>query len=123
MIKKIAAILLFTAALLASDPPREQKLQQAIDLMESKGDLAHAIPLLEEVARSADQTLAARGLLYLGRAHERRDAARARAMYERIIRDFSSQADAVTEARKRLTTLSGANPATTLTVHQVFTDG
>lgn len=122
MIKKIAATLLFTAALLASDPPREQKLQQAIDLMESKGDLAHAIPLFEEVARSSDPVLASRGLLYLGQAQERQDAVRARATYERIIKDFNTQTEAVAEARKRLAALSPANTTTALTVHQVFAD-
>jgi len=43
-----------TATLLAQDPAREQKLQQAIDLIESKGDVAHAMPLLEDAANKPD---------------------------------------------------------------------
>ena len=72
-IATIAAGVVFTSTLLASDPVREQKLQQAIDLIESKGEIAHAIPLLEDAAKSTDRALAARALLYLGQAQERTD--------------------------------------------------
>ena len=88
LIATVAAAILATSALRADDPAREQKLQQAIDLIESKGDLAHAIPLLEDVSKSTDRALAARALLYLGQALERTDKARAKQTYERIIADF-----------------------------------
>lgn len=112
----IAAIVTLGAAQRANDPAREQKLPQAIDLLESKGDLAKAMPIFEDVARSSDRALAARGLLYLAQAQERQGAGRARATYERIIRDFSNQTETVAEARKRLDALGGAtrNAPTTL---------
>src|SRR6185436_12849075 len=72
-----------TTSLLAQDAAREQKLQQAIDLLETKGDAARAMPLLEEVSKSSDRRVAARGLLYLGQAQERQGNTRARATYER----------------------------------------
>lgn len=96
--------------LLAQDQARERKLQQAIDLLETKGDAARAMPLLEDVAKSADQSLAARGLLYLGQAQERQGNARARATYERIIQHFGNQSEIVQQARARLNGL-GTSPA------------
>ena len=58
MRKVLTAAMMFAAALLAADPARERTLQRAIDLMESKGDLAKAMPLFEEATRSADKALA-----------------------------------------------------------------
>ena len=73
-LRPLATVLLsasLVVVIAAQDPSREQKLQQAIDLLETKGDVVKAVPLLEEVARSSDSSLAARGLLYLGQAQER----------------------------------------------------
>jgi len=97
-----------TVALFAADTAREQTLQRGIDLMESKGDLAKAMPLFEDAARSSDRGVAARALLYLGQAQERQGADKARATYERIVKDFGGQTDAVTAAQKRLAALGGA---------------
>src|SRR5260370_41309646 len=74
---------LLAAALFAADSAREQTLQRAIDLMESKGDIAKAMPLFEDAARSLDKAVAARALLYLGQGQERQGVERARATYER----------------------------------------
>jgi hypothetical protein len=80
--KFIAALALgagaLTGALLAADTARERKLQQGIDLMESKGDLAKATPLFEDASHSSDRAVAAQALLYLGHAQERQGADKAR---------------------------------------------
>ena len=105
-----AAILVATVLTLtlgAADTARERKLQQAIDLMESKGDVTRAVPLLEDVAKSSDKALAARGLLYLGQAQERQGGDRARATYQRIVREFGNQTELVAEAQRRLNGLGG----------------
>ena len=94
------------ATLFAQDAAREQKLQQAIDLLETKGDAARAMPLLEEVAKSADRGLAVRGLLYLGQAQERQGHEAARRTYERIVRDFAAHSAVVAQARVRLAALA-----------------
>ena len=107
-----AITLALGATLLAQDQARERKLQQAIDLLETKGDAAGAMPLLEDVAKSTDQALAARGLLYLGQAQERQGNARARATYERIVRDFASQHPIVAQARSRLAGLARGGGST-----------
>jgi Tol biopolymer transport system component len=105
MVATVSAALACTVILFAADTARERKLQQAIDLIETKGDAAKAVPLLEDVARSSDKALAARGLLYLGQAQERQGGDRARATYQRIVREFSSQKEIAAEAQRRLGTL------------------
>ena len=115
MRKVLTAITIFAAALYAADPAREQTLQRAIDLMESKGDLAKAMPLFEDAARSADKALAARALLYLGQGQERQGVERARATYERIINEFGNQTETVAAARKRLAAIG------TTHAHQALT--
>jgi tetratricopeptide (TPR) repeat protein len=106
----IAAVMLSALAFAASDPAGEKKLQQAIDLVDSRGDLARAIPLFEEVSRSPDRALAARALLHLGQAQERQARERARATYEKILKEFGNQAAIADVARKRLNALAWPRP-------------
>src|SRR5207249_1791090 len=68
-----------------------------------------------DAARSADKALAARALLYLGQGQERQGADRARATYERIIKEFGNQTETVAAARKRLAAMGTASPSETLT--------
>ena len=95
-----------TMAALAHDRAHELKLQQAIDLVESKGDLAKATPLLEEIAASPDRALAARALLYLAQAQAAQNKEKARATYQRIIEQFSDQTDVVARAKASSATLT-----------------
>jgi len=96
MRKVFTAVTLFAAFLYAADPAREQTLQRAIDLMESKGDLAKAMPLFEDVSRSTDKALAARALLYLGQGRN------ARARSARVPRtNASSKSSAIRLRRLR----------------------
>jgi Tol biopolymer transport system component len=108
-------------ALFAADTAREQKLQRGVDLMESKGDLAKAVPLFEDAARSSDHALAARALLYLGQAQERQGADKARATYERIVKDFGNQTEMVAAAQQRLAALGTASG--TLRASRLITNG
>jgi len=101
-------VVTLTVTVSANDKARELKLQQAIDLIESKGDLARATPLLEDVAKSADRALAARGLLHLAQAQERFGKGDALATYQRIVSGFGGSdegaavAAVATEARTKL---------------------
>lgn len=112
MRRTLAGIAIFgiaaLTALLAADTAREQTLQRGIELMESKGDLAKAMPLFEEASKSPDRAVAARALLYLGEAQERQGADKARATYERIVKEFGSQAETAAAAQKRLAALGGS---------------
>ena len=115
------ATLAFVVALAGQDPAREQKLQQAIELLETKGNAGAAMPLLEEVAKSTDQVLAARALLYLGQAQERQGSELARKTYERIVKQFASQGAIVEQARARLVNLSSGRPAVVQSDRLVWT--
>jgi len=105
-VTRLVAATMVTVVAFAADTAREQTLQRGIDLMESKGDLAKAMPLFEDAARSSDRELAAQALLYLGRAQERQDKQKARATYERIIKEFGNQTESAAAARKYLASLA-----------------
>jgi Tol biopolymer transport system component len=105
----LALAVALMAPTLAQDRAREQRLQQAIDLLETRGDVAAAMPLLEEVAKSSDPALAARGLLYLGQAQEKQGRQEARATYARIVQRYAAQRDIVAQARVRLAALRTAS--------------
>jgi Tol biopolymer transport system component len=111
---KVLTVFVLAAIAFGADTTREQKLQQAINLMESKGDAAKAMPMLEDVARSSDRALAARALLYLGQAQERQGTDKARATYERIVKEFGNQTEMVAAAQQRLVALGGARSSGTL---------
>ncbi len=97
-----------TAQVVATDRAGEIKLQQAIDLIESKGDVAKATPLLEEVAGGSDRALAARALLYIAQTQIAKDPAKARATLQRIIQQFPDQKEVVAVARTRALLLGPA---------------
>jgi len=109
---KVLTVFVLAAMAFGADTAREQKLQQAINLMESKGDASKAMPMLEDVAHSSDRALAARALLYLGQAQERQGADKARATYERIVKEFGNQPEMVAAAQQRLVALGGSRTGT-----------
>jgi Tol biopolymer transport system component len=115
----LVAVIGLAAALYGADPA--QTLQKGIDLMESKGDVAGAITLFQDAARSTDRAVAARALLYLGRAQERQGKERARQTYERIAHEFGDQREIAAQARERLAALNGAGTKAALTVRQLWT--
>ncbi len=109
MSRIFTATMIFGAALTfvvsAADKAREQTLQRAIDMLESKGDLTRAVPLFEDASRSSDRAVAARALLYLGQAQERQGTEKARATYQRIVNEFGNQTETVAAAQQRLAAL------------------
>lgn len=96
------ALALSLGLLWAADRAREQKYQQAVDLLESKGDVKTAMKLFEDVAKSPDRNLAARSLLYLGSCYEKLGQDGAQKAYERIVREFADQGDVMAKARVKL---------------------
>jgi Tol biopolymer transport system component len=106
----VFGVLLGATALMASDPVATRQLQRAIDLVESRGDAKEAAALFEQAARSSDRELAARALFHLGDLQERLGMDRARAIYERIVREFSAQRDVAEQAQHRLVRLGGPAP-------------
>lgn len=114
------------AAVLAAQSPSPARIfQEAIHLMETRGDYPAALRLFEQVAKGSDRNLAARSLLYAGSCYEKLGKKEARNAYERLIRNFADQPSLVTAARARLTALSpaaGSPAAREMAAHRVMAD-
>ena len=112
--KRIAGIFLLvlapcapTAIATAQQNKAEEMYQQAMYEMEGKGDYAKAIEIYKSVVKKypANQSLAAKSLLRMGRCYEKLGKDEAKKAYERIIKEYASQSDVVAEARARLAVL------------------
>ena len=108
---------LYAVLVTAQGRTPSQRFQDAISVMETKGDYQAAIRLFEEIFKGPDRSLAARSLVYIGLCYEKLRTAQAQGVYQRVIRDFLDQADAVAQARARLAALGppggGANALAT----------
>ncbi len=89
----------------AATATQADQFQQAIDLMETKGDYPAAVRLFEQVARGPDRALAARSLLYLGHCYEKLGQEESVNAYRRVLREFPEQREAVEAARAQLSAL------------------
>ena len=72
------------------------------------GDLKAAIELYKKIAQSGNRAAAAKALVRMGQCYEKLGDAEARKAYERVVREFGDQTEAVAEARKRLAEKEGA---------------
>ncbi|MEX1246713.1 MAG: hypothetical protein WEF99_18360 [Thermoanaerobaculia bacterium] len=118
-------LLVGAGVLAAQSPPPERLFQDAIHLMETKGDYPAALRLFEQIAKGSDRNLAARSLLYAGLCYEKLGKLGARNAYERLIRDFADQPGLTTAARARLAALTaagGSPPSGTMAAHRVLAD-
>lgn len=113
----------WTFIIIAQERSQALKFQEAINLMETKGDYRAAIRLFEEVSEGTDRNLAARSLLYLGLCYEKLDKEKARQTYQRIIKEFADHREVVTEAKTKISALGRApssSTASSMAVQQVF---
>ena len=109
----------------AQSPSSSRLFQDAIHLMETRGDYPAALLLFEKIAKGSDRSLAARSLLYAGLCYEKLGKRGAQNAYERLIRDFADQSGLVTAARARLAALTaaGGSPASReMAAHRVLAD-
>ncbi|MEK7403768.1 MAG: hypothetical protein AAB225_01545 [Acidobacteriota bacterium] len=81
------------------DTRAEAQLQAAINKETVEGDLKAAIELYRKLAQSANRAAAAKALARMGQCFEKLGDAEARKAYERAIRDFGDQKEAVATAR------------------------
>ena len=109
-----------TVLLPAQQRTESQRLQDAVQLSESKGDYAGAITILQPLTASRDSSIAARALLELGEAYEKLGGDGARQAYEKLLK-YDDQPVLVAEARARLARLAtaarAALPQTTTVRH------
>jgi Tol biopolymer transport system component len=98
-------ILTLAAALAGADEKKANVLLQAAMAKETvQGDLKGAIALYESAAKEAGQNraLAVKSLLKAAECYQKLGDSESRKMYERIVRDYADQKDAVAMARARL---------------------
>lgn len=119
----VAAFLMCGAALLAplnagsragdsaaqKNPEAEVLFQAAAHADLVEGDLEKAIRLYRDVVTrfAAERAIAAQALVKLGACYQRIGREEARTAYERVLRDYADQADAVRVARAKLQELAG----------------
>jgi Tol biopolymer transport system component len=104
------------------DPRAEAQLQAAINKETVEGDLKSAIEMYRKVAQSGNRAVAAKALVRMGQCYDKMGDAEARKAYERVVRDFADQKEAVEDARRLL----GAKPApagTGVTARQIWAGG
>jgi Tol biopolymer transport system component len=116
--KSIARMIgtLLTGAVLAcaqTGAQPEVALRAAMELETVKGDLRGAIQRYARLAEGQDRAVAATALVRMAQCHEKLGNAEARKIYERVIRDYGDQKEAVAMARSRL----GRDAATRTTRH------
>jgi Tol biopolymer transport system component len=80
----------------------EVQLKAAINKEVVDGDLKAAIDLYRKVAQSGNRPVAAKALIRMGQCYEKLGDAQARQAYERVVREFADQRDAVEQARELL---------------------
>jgi Tol biopolymer transport system component len=119
------------AGLLASPFAIAQKDEQAEVLMQAahqkqlvEGQLEEAIQLYRRIVQehAGSRAVAAKALLEMGRCYEKLGNTEARKAYERLLRDYGDQNEAVVQARARLAALSGngASRSSEIVVRRVW---
>src|SRR6266542_2050124 len=108
---KVILTLAAAVALLAADKPdpaqvmfEAAKKKEVVD-----GDLKGAIAQYKAIAENhaANRAVAANALMRMAECYQKLGDSEARKIYERLVRDFGDQKEAVTLARARLATMSG----------------
>jgi Tol biopolymer transport system component len=100
----VGTMLIAGAAATQERRPQDLELQAAIRTETVEGDLDKAIAMFSAIAdkHKNDRATTATALLRLAGVYHKRGDAQAKAIYERIVREFSDQRDAATQARARL---------------------
>lgn len=101
----IFAVALAAFSAPAPDSKKAQVLLQAGTAKETvQGDLKGAIELYRQAVReaSSNRAVAAKALVRMGQCYEKLGDAESRKAFERVVREFADQKEAVEEARKHL---------------------
>jgi Tol biopolymer transport system component len=99
----------------------DQLLQRARTKAVVEGKLDEAVKLYADIAAKfkSDRPTAVRALIEMADCYEKMGQAKARELYEQVVRDYGDQSDAVSQARARLAALGGARLGTTVSVAKV----
>src|SRR5262249_54266957 len=105
------------------DTRAEAQLQAAINKETVEGELKIAIEMYAKVAQSTNRAVAAKALVRMGQCYEKLGNGEASKAYERVVREFADQKEAVEQARSRLTALGQPSVASTGMVAQLIAKG
>jgi Tol biopolymer transport system component len=81
-------------------------LRAAMETETVKGDIKAAIEQYKVIAAGTDRAAAAKALVRLGGCYQKLGNVESSNVWERVVRDFSDQAEAVVDARSRLAALA-----------------
>jgi tetratricopeptide (TPR) repeat protein len=100
----VAAALTIPLGAAQRDNRAEAQLQAAITKETVEGDLKGAIEQYKKLASGSNRAVAARALVRMGECYEKLGDAEARKVYERVVREFPDQKEALAEAQQHLAT-------------------
>jgi len=106
--RKILAVLIMAGALATGVGSGQQKgqqevaLQAAIRMETVEGNLKGAIQAYKKIAEGSNRAVAAQALIRMGQCYQKLGDAEATKAYERVVREFADQKDAVEQARALL---------------------
>jgi Tol biopolymer transport system component len=95
-------VLIALASIAPSAQEPERLFKAAMNTEFVDGDLKRAIEQYAKVAAGGNRTIAAQALVRMAECHDKLGDAEAKAIYERVVREFGDQRDAVATARARL---------------------
>lgn len=115
-------VLLVAVAVTQERRPQDVALQAAIRTETVDGNLDSAIKQFAAIAEQykSDRATAATALVHLAGCYQKRGDSQARTIYERIVREFPEQKDAVTVARARMGRTEVAAASTAMTYRRVW---
>src|SRR5690348_5649155 len=115
------ASLILATAFCAAQNGGNDLFQQGLRKERSDGDYKAAIEIYRRVLKqyASDHKLAAKALLQIAHCQERAGSKEARQSYERLVREFGDQTQAVSEAKARIAALESA-PSSAPRVRQVW---
>src|SRR5712691_10063914 len=105
----LAGLLTASFAIPQKDDQAEVLMQAAHQKQLVEGQLEEAIQLYRRIVQehAGSRAVAAKALLEMGLCYEKLGNTEARKAYERLLRDYGDQNEAVVQARARLAVLSG----------------
>ena len=126
--RRMLIVVAMSALLLAGSATTQQKDRVEVDLQAAirketvEGKLKEAIEMYKKLAQSGNRAVAAKALVRMGQCYDKLGDAESRKAYERVVRDFADQKEAVEEARKLLAAKGGPVGAGGLVTRRVLTD-
>ena len=100
----LAAAALLACSVLAQTKPQDVELQNAIRTATVDGDLQGAIKQFQALTTKYenDRAVVAMALVHMAEAYQKMGGTESRNLYERVLREYADQKDAVTIARAKL---------------------